>query len=1144
MIKKHWGVIFFVLIASASILFVLSKNSPEKVSAYSAQTIEPRGAAALNALDRLPYLKRNTSVHLAASYDRSGGNADGAGTAFAQTPPPVGDTGNGFVVLDQRGAGTIYRIWMTAPQGGKIRIYFDGEATPRVNMPVVDFFDGNHAPFLKPLVGNDIVSSGGYYSYYPFSFTTGVRVEFTNVPNYYQITYHTYDASDSTPSYTGTENLDSVINQWNNPSIDPKDITGNQVATNSAFSLTPGQSKELLNVTGAGSVRSIVMNIPQLLATQYIGPTNTAVTDNGRAFTGNSTFTASVAATNSGVLLTRRLDFGIANQVADVYIQDASASYQLVGRWSNPGSDGTYNWRDSDFSIPASFTQGKTQINIKVQFVSSSNDWNEFYYWIKSLDSASNVISTDPLDVDDATSEASHNYVITGSTWEGTRTYNYPGGVPTGYSAATVDILKNTRIQLYWDNEASPSADVPLGFFFGLGSSGYGSVKGLLIGTDPANQNMLYNYFPMPYKTSARAVLVNNSSTTISSMSSTLSYNANEYQGLGSDAGYFKAMYKKEYPTTTNKDFVMVDLPSAKGQVVGFVVNINNFYNEGLLEGDDRVFIDQTDFTPQLHGTGTEDIFNGGFYFNKGIFTLPLQGNPLKHGMDGSGHIAMYRLNPYDTYPFEKKLLMKLEHAAVNDANADYESVVFAYVIPNSESLIQTDILDVGTASSELAHDYSIATQTAQGVFSGTFIGRDDGGSITHSSRAHKGTSIFTMAINPNNNGVRLGRIFDFTKQNQKATVSVFNTTTSSYDVTGTWYDTGLNAIHKASYSTFEIPSTLTAGKSSIQVKISIASTDPDWSEVEYIAYSHVYGSAVIPTDTPTPSPTLTPTPTDTPTPTPTNTPIPTSTPTLTPTPIPTYGITGKVYIDANSNGAQDSGEGGYQGGAIELTGDAIASRTTNSTGDYTIENLNSGNFTVALTVPSGYSATTTNPVIIGLSADTTVNFGIALVPTATPTPTPTPTNTPVPTATPTPTVTPTPNPFQTLTFDDLAVNTILSNQYSLTWPKNTFVISNAVGPFTTKNLGYKSGATNNILTVPSPKKFVSLQVYNSGTFAATITVRCDSDAQSNPQKTTQIGAGQSTTITTGWNTYCNKVKLTSTNLPNIRYDNFVLKIN
>ncbi|MEP7166578.1 MAG: SdrD B-like domain-containing protein [Candidatus Woesebacteria bacterium] len=153
-----------------------------------------------------------------------------------------------------------------------------------------------------------------------------------------------------------------------------------------------------------------------------------------------------------------------------------------------------------------------------------------------------------------------------------------------------------------------------------------------------------------------------------------------------------------------------------------------------------------------------------------------------------------------------------------------------------------------------------------------------------------------------------------------------------------------------------------------------------------------------------------------TPTPTPTATPSPTPTPT--PIPVPTYTISGMVFTDANGNGILDTLETGYDGATVNVTGLASASATTTSNGLYSFTGLFVGAYSNTVTVPAGYQMTTANPVITVILADTTVNFGIQLIPTPTPTPTPeptapptaTPTPTPVPTSTPLPTPVPTPN--------------------------------------------------------------------------------------------------------------------------------------
>lgn len=101
-----------------------------------------------------------------------------------------------------------------------------------------------------------------------------------------------------------------------------------------------------------------------------------------------------------------------------------------------------------------------------------------------------------------------------------------------------------------------------------------------------------------------------------------------------------------------------------------------------------------------------------------------------------------------------------------------------------------------------------------------------------------------------------------------------------------------------------------------------------------------------------------------------------TSTPTTpTPTPIPTYTLSGTVYVDANSNGVRDAGENGYNGATVNLNTGQNA--TTNSSGQYSFSSLASGTYSVSLTLPTGYIATTTNPVSVSLSNNTTTNFGI-----------------------------------------------------------------------------------------------------------------------------------------------------------------------
>ncbi len=137
--------------------------------------------------------------------------------------------------------------------------------------------------------------------------------------------------------------------------------------------------------------------------------------------------------------------------------------------------------------------------------------------------------------------------------------------------------------------------------------------------------------------------------------------------------------------------------------------------------------------------------------------------------------------------------------------------------------------------------------------------------------------------------------------------------------------------------------------------------------------------STPVPTDTPTPS--FTPTPTNIPTPTPTKIPTPTYTLTPTPSTCLSPSISGTVYIDSNGS-HNPSGQKGYQGASVNIVQGSFGHvPLTDNNGFYSVCGLSSNYVTtVTLVVPTGYTATTQNPVTFSpppFTGNNTVNFGI-----------------------------------------------------------------------------------------------------------------------------------------------------------------------
>src|SRR4029453_6490044 len=100
-------------------------------------------------------------------------------------------------------------------------------------------------------------------------------------------------------------------------------------------------------------------------------------------------------------------------------------------------------------------------------------------------------------------------------------------------------------------------------------------------------------------------------------------------------------------------------------------------------------------------------------------------------------------------------------------------------------------------SASALAPTWLPHHKTGPGVLPNDYFGRDVAAAFSGLGRAHKGTSQFTMSINPANQGVRLSRIMDHGVANQKARVYVNNAQV------GTWYTGGVNLSHKARYDSF-----------------------------------------------------------------------------------------------------------------------------------------------------------------------------------------------------------------------------------------------------------------------------------------------------------------------------------------------------
>jgi hypothetical protein len=235
----------------------------------------------------------------------------------------------------------------------------------------------------------------------------------------------------------------------------------------------------------------------------------------------------------------------------------------------------------------------------------------------------------------------------------------------------TEDAWRQARLRIVWDHDDTDDAgvDLPLGLAFGA-IEGANPYQSLMLGQEGGDW---YNRFPMPYGRQAIFRL-----DTKLPLKGTVRVRTT--RGIPSDAGYFRAAFREATPTRAREDFTWLK-ESGRGHFAGvLLVTEGKARLPFWLEGDDRFTIDGQ---LAIHGTGTEDYFNCGWYALEGRLNGPaayaVSGFPIYRSRGEGWQAAAYRWHLGDPVPFARSIVAGIEHGGENDFAADYRAAVFWY---------------------------------------------------------------------------------------------------------------------------------------------------------------------------------------------------------------------------------------------------------------------------------------------------------------------------------------------------------------------------------------------------------------------------------------------------------------------------------
>lgn len=216
-------------------------------------------------------------------------------------------------------------------------------------------------------------------------------------------------------------------------------------------------------------------------------------------------------------------------------------------------------------------------------------------------------------------------------------------------------MLRNIKLEMFWDGVETPAVSVPLGSFFCAPTGIKKAFQSALI-QDPEGRSFI-SLIQMPYRKAAKITFTNESDEGV-----TLFYdiNFNRYKKLPEKTLYFHTWYHHDPATTPGIDHTILPKIQGKGRFLGMnvgVIDSTGKYNGNWWgEGEVKIYIDGDTEHPSMVGTGTEDYI--GTAWGQGTFSTPYSGCTVA---GENGHWNFYRFHIPDPIYFNSSIHVTLQ---------------------------------------------------------------------------------------------------------------------------------------------------------------------------------------------------------------------------------------------------------------------------------------------------------------------------------------------------------------------------------------------------------------------------------------------------------------------------------------------------
>jgi hypothetical protein len=219
--------------------------------------------------------------------------------------------------------------------------------------------------------------------------------------------------------------------------------------------------------------------------------------------------------------------------------------------------------------------------------------------------------------------------------------------------------LRSLVIRAWWDGQAHPSIESPIGDFMGFA---HGRVVGYCSAVHSLGRN-------------AGITLTNDGKETVP-----LFYQIDYTSGDShpADVGRLHVLFRRENPTTEKQDFELLPKRTGKGRYVGALIGIRNLHpGQWWGEGEIKIYMDGDTEFPTIVGTGSEDYV----CLSYGVQPTPYLYNGCS--LDENNFVSMYRWHLPDPIYWKKEARITIQQIAWKNGLAevqdDWSAATFWY---------------------------------------------------------------------------------------------------------------------------------------------------------------------------------------------------------------------------------------------------------------------------------------------------------------------------------------------------------------------------------------------------------------------------------------------------------------------------------